>query len=130
LKNVLVQGANVTGILDFENLLAGDPLMDFAPLRYWSRDPARTMAALRRGYGRSPLADPDAGRRLALYELLLALEIRWWEEHLRLPVTRHGALAHLARSLRSLDALTGRRTTPAVADTRGPRSTKACPSVA
>ncbi len=118
LKNVLVEGARVTGILDFENLLAGDPLLDFAPLRYWSRDPARTMAALRRGYDRSPLADPDAGRRLALYELLLALEIRWWEDHLRLPATRHGALAHLARSLRSLDALTGRRTTPTGADTR------------
>jgi len=105
LKNVLVEGARVTGILDFENLLAGDLLLDFAPLRYWSRDPARTMAALRRGYGRAPLADPDAGRRLALYELLLALEIRWWEDRLRLPPARRGALAHLARSLRSLDRL-------------------------
>ncbi len=120
LKNVLVRGAHVTGILDFENLLAGDPLLDFAPLRYWSRDPARTMAALQRGYGRSPLADPDAGRRLALYELLLALEIRWWEDHLGLPATRHGALARLARALRTLEAPASGRATPVGAPIRRP----------
>jgi aminoglycoside phosphotransferase (APT) family kinase protein len=105
LKNALVRGAHVTGILDFENLLAGDPLLDFAPRRYWSRDPARTMAALRRGYARSPLADPDAGRRLALYKLLLALEIRWWEERLGRPATRRGALVRLVQAVTTLDGL-------------------------
>lgn len=81
-KNILLQGSTVTGILDFETLIAGDPIVDFCALHYWSAEPVQTLRSLLVGYG--PLApEPVFLRRLQLYEILLALEILWWEHHFR-----------------------------------------------
>jgi len=109
LKNILVQNLQVTGILDFENLLAGDPVLDFCALHfcalhYWSRHPATTLRHLLRGYGRSP-ATPDFLWRLYRYELLLALEILWWEDRLQARAGLRSALARLARIVAILDTL-------------------------
>lgn len=104
LKNVLVQKGQVTGILDFENLLAGDPVFDFCALHYWSRDPATTAHHLLRGYGRSP-SEEAFMRRLYLYELLLALEILWWENHLQNRAGLRSALARLAHIVAVLGPL-------------------------
>jgi aminoglycoside phosphotransferase (APT) family kinase protein len=54
--NVLVvpqgRGWRVSGLLDFENVLAGDPLLDLAKAHcYSSRRSETTLAALARGYG-------------------------------------------------------------------------------
>jgi aminoglycoside phosphotransferase (APT) family kinase protein len=64
----------LTGILDFEGALAGDPLMDVAKALYYLTDD--TKAALLRGYG-------DMGRRhwsetLDLYHLYFVLELWCW----------------------------------------------------
>jgi aminoglycoside phosphotransferase (APT) family kinase protein len=64
----------LTGVLDFEGALAGDPLMDVAKALYYLRDD--TKAALLEGYG-------DMGRRhwsetLALYHLYFVLELWCW----------------------------------------------------
>jgi aminoglycoside phosphotransferase (APT) family kinase protein len=80
-KNILVQGACVSGILDFENLIAGDPVMDFAALHYWSPDPEADLRHLCAGYGQWRPTGQEFFRRLYLYELLLGLEILRWEEH-------------------------------------------------
>ena len=64
-NNVLVQEGRVTGILDFENLVAGDPALDFEPVHFLSDAPERDLAALRRGYGDRPgLFDDCFPRRL------------------------------------------------------------------
>jgi aminoglycoside phosphotransferase (APT) family kinase protein len=64
----------LTGVLDFEGALAGDPLMDVAKALYYLSDD--TKAALLEGYG-------DMGRRhwsetLALYHLYFVLELWCW----------------------------------------------------
>jgi aminoglycoside phosphotransferase (APT) family kinase protein len=64
----------LTGVLDFEGALAGDPLMDVAKALFYLADD--TKAALLHGYG-------DMGRRhwsetLDLYHLYFVLELRCW----------------------------------------------------
>jgi hygromycin-B 7''-O-kinase len=79
-NNVLVEDSRVTGILDFENLVAGDPALDFKPVHFLSDAPERDLAALRRGYGDRPgLFDDRFLRRLLVYELVFALELLWWK---------------------------------------------------
>jgi|SRR5581483_4257700 len=76
--NVLAEIADgavrLTGVLDFEGALAGDPLMDVAKALYYLDDEAR--AALFEGYG-------DMGQRhwseaLDLYHLYFVLELWCW----------------------------------------------------
>jgi hygromycin-B 7''-O-kinase len=79
-KNVLVEGGRVTGILDFENLVAGDPAIDFTPVHFLSDAPERDLAALRRGYGDRPgMFDDRFRRRLLVHELAFAIELLWWK---------------------------------------------------
>ena len=79
LKNVLVQGAQVTGIVDFETLMVGDPVADFRALYHWSHQSDAELRAVQRGYGRPDLFDGDFMKKLLLYELLLELEVLWWK---------------------------------------------------
>jgi aminoglycoside phosphotransferase (APT) family kinase protein len=69
----------LTGVLDFEGALAGDPLMDVAKAVYYLSDD--TKAALLDGYG-------DMGRRhwsetLDLYHLYFVLELWCWMAQIR-----------------------------------------------
>jgi aminoglycoside phosphotransferase (APT) family kinase protein len=73
----------LTGLLDPLNLHAGDPLMDFVRLDAFSMngDPAK-LAALLTGYG-APATPPGTWPapwrpRLALYRVVLALELHNW----------------------------------------------------
>jgi aminoglycoside phosphotransferase (APT) family kinase protein len=69
----------LSGILDLENAIAGDPLMDIAKtLSYSVRgDPAKK-AGLLAGYG--PIERRDWHQTLALYELYGLLELWcWWQ---------------------------------------------------
>jgi len=64
----------LTGVLDFEGALAGDPLMDVAKALYYLADDTKT--ALLHGYG-------DMGRRhwsetLDLYHLYFVIELWCW----------------------------------------------------
>jgi hygromycin-B 7''-O-kinase len=76
---------SLTGLLDPENMHAGDPLMDFVRLDAFSmRGDATKMAGLLSGYGvcvpgQQPGEWPDSWRsRLPLYRIALALELYNW----------------------------------------------------
>ena len=69
-------GLRRTGLLDFENALAGDPLLDLAKTDLYSQiDDPELLAALLDGYGPLP---PDGADRLALYKLYHAAELWSW----------------------------------------------------
>ncbi|MEV6554180.1 aminoglycoside phosphotransferase family protein [Nocardia sp. NPDC051756] len=78
--NVLVErnadNWTMTGFIDVENALAGDPLLDLAKADYYSvhGDPVKR-AALAEGYGRLPA---DWSARSTLYRLYHALELWDW----------------------------------------------------
>jgi aminoglycoside phosphotransferase (APT) family kinase protein len=103
-NNVLVQDGRVSGILDFENLVAGDPALDFKPVHFHSDAPTRDLAALRRGYGARPgLFDDRFMRRLLVYELVFALELLWWKARFRNAAGVTDLVAKLDRVERELD---------------------------
>ncbi|MEU0603252.1 aminoglycoside phosphotransferase family protein [Streptomyces sp. NPDC006393] len=110
--NLLVEIAEdgtctLTGLLDPQNLHAGDPLMDFVRLDAFSLhgDPTKR-AGLLSGYGvrtpgRRPGEWPEAWRsRLPLYRLALALELHNW-------FTTTGRTHHLPALDRELRTLVG-----------------------
>jgi hygromycin-B 7''-O-kinase len=82
--NVLVARTDdtwqVTGIIDMENAIAGDPLVDIAKLDYYSicGNPVKTRGLLD-GYGRPPATWPAA---FPLYRLYHALELWDWYAYL------------------------------------------------
>lgn len=71
--NVLVRDGRITGLVDIENAVAGDPWLDLAKADYYATrgDPAK-LDALLDGYG----AAPD--ERMRLYQLYHALELWDW----------------------------------------------------
>jgi len=78
--NVLVDGSGpglrVSGILDVENAVAGDPLLDVAKTLYFSaRDAPELREAILEGYGELGWAGPE---RLRLYSAYHALELWCW----------------------------------------------------
>ncbi|MFI9557432.1 amino acid adenylation domain-containing protein [Nonomuraea endophytica] len=79
-RNVMVEEHDgrweLTGVIDVENALAGDPLMDLARTDYFAvkDDPARRRALLD-GYGTLPA---DGAERLAFYRLYHALDQWHW----------------------------------------------------
>jgi len=79
--NVLVTRSSgsvqLSGVVDFENALAGDPLMDVAKtLSYAVRENPAKRAALLRGYG--PIERPEWPETVELYRLYCALELWCW----------------------------------------------------
>lgn len=69
----------LTGILDLENAIAGDPLMDIAKtLAYSARSDATKRAGLLAGYG--AIERPDWQQTVALYQFYGLLELWcWWK---------------------------------------------------
>ena len=72
-------GVRLTGIVDLENAIAGDPLMDIAKtIAYSVRGDDTKRAALLAGY--APIARPACQETVRLYELYGALELWcWWK---------------------------------------------------
>ena len=70
----------LTGIIDLENAIAGDPLMDLAKtIAYSVRDDATKRAGLLAGYG--PIDRPDWQETLRLYQFYGAIELwAWWTQ--------------------------------------------------
>ncbi|MFC0436052.1 aminoglycoside phosphotransferase family protein [Kutzneria buriramensis] len=80
--NVLVEDGELTGLVDIENALAGDPWLDLAKADYYAtRGDAAKLTALLAGYG----AEPDG--RLRLYTIYHALEL--WDWFASIGETRH-----------------------------------------
>lgn len=70
----------LTGIIDLENAIAGDPLMDLAKtIAYSVRDDATRRVGLLAGYG--PIDRPDWQETLRLYQFYGAIELwAWWTQ--------------------------------------------------
>jgi aminoglycoside phosphotransferase (APT) family kinase protein len=70
----------LTGIIDLENAIAGDPLMDLAKtIAYSVRDDETKRAGLLEGYG--PIDRPDWQETLRLYQFYGAIELwAWWTQ--------------------------------------------------
>ena len=86
--NVLVEDGKITGLVDVENAVAGDPWLDLAKADYYSR--AGQLDALLDGYG----AVPD--ERLTLYKVYHALELWDWFAATGQPQHLDGIAADLA----------------------------------
>jgi aminoglycoside phosphotransferase (APT) family kinase protein len=80
-KNILLNGLQVSAVLDFEMALSGDPAMDIAWLIYSDGKDDTDLAAVRRGYESESRIEDRANfhTRLLLYQLRYALEHLWWE---------------------------------------------------
>lgn len=70
----------LTGIIDLENAIAGDPLMDLAKtIAYSVREDATKRTGLLEGYG--PIERPDWQETLRLYQFYGAIELwAWWTQ--------------------------------------------------
>jgi ribosomal protein S18 acetylase RimI-like enzyme/aminoglycoside phosphotransferase (APT) family kinase protein len=91
-------GLRMSGMLDFENVLAGDPLLDLAKAHcYSSRRSEPLLAALIEGYGR---VRPNWRQALDLYVLYHRLELWDWFALLG----QSEALDDLADEMRTLTA--------------------------
>jgi hygromycin-B 7''-O-kinase len=83
--NVLVvpagDGWRISGLVDFENVLSGDPLLDLAKTHGYAREhrTEATLAALAEGHGDMP---PNWREALDLYVLYHALELWVWFAYL------------------------------------------------
>ena len=103
--NVLVTSRReprLSGIVDFENATAGDPLMDIAKAIYYFRpqdkpQDAPKRAGLLAGYG--DLARPDWQDTIDLYRLACTLELWCW----RAQFGSGEALAELTAELKNVD---------------------------
>ena len=77
------EGWRLYGVLDFENAVAGDPLLDVTNCkRQWQDDGVRWPAILR-GYG--PITRPDWQETVELYRLFQAVEYWNWTTFLGRP---------------------------------------------
>jgi aminoglycoside phosphotransferase (APT) family kinase protein len=69
LKNVLIEGGMLVGVVDMENVVAGEPVNDFDALHY---DTEEDLAAVKDGYESPALFDAAFERKRQLYRLLFA----------------------------------------------------------
>ena len=105
--NVLVTSSReplLSGIVDFENATAGDPLMDIAKALYYFKPQEKPQDAVKRsglleGYG--AIGRPGWQDTIDLYRLACTLELWCWMAQFG---TRDG-LAELTRELESVDWL-------------------------
>jgi aminoglycoside phosphotransferase (APT) family kinase protein len=75
--NVLAVSDRLTGIVDLENAIAGDPLMDLAKtIAYSVRDDEAKLVALLAGYG--PIGRPDWSATLRFYQFYGVIELWAW----------------------------------------------------
>jgi hygromycin-B 4-O-kinase len=71
-NNLLVDGGRVTGVLDWEAAMIGDPLFDVAAMRFWA--PYLPCMRVQADYAEARLAaEPGAAERLRCYLLSSAL---------------------------------------------------------
>jgi hygromycin-B 7''-O-kinase len=74
--NILVARGEVTGVVDMENALAGDPVLDIAKTEYYSiHGDENKLDALLAGYGDPPAGWPET---LPLYRVYHVLELWDW----------------------------------------------------
>ncbi len=72
--NLLQQDGVITGLLDFEWALGGDPIHDFNRRTQWDEDCPGSRQWVYAGYTRHTPLQPDHDLRVALYELIWFLD--------------------------------------------------------
>lgn len=72
-NNVLAQAGSVTGVLDWEHALVGDPLYDVATARFWAPD-LTCMALQATHFDRELASLPDYEERVRCYALRIGIE--------------------------------------------------------
>ncbi len=73
-ENILQVGGKVTGVIDFEWALAGDPAWDFIAQEKWEEMCPGSREHVYAGYTRHRQLAPDHATRVALYQLLMHVE--------------------------------------------------------
>ena len=73
-ENILQAGGHVTGIIDFEWALAGDPAWDFIAEEKWEEMCPGSKEHVYAGYSHRRALAPDHATRVAIYQLLLHVE--------------------------------------------------------
>ena len=103
-ENLLQDGGRLTGILDFEWALAGDPTMDFmaAPTREAQLPGSEAIFAA--AYRSVHPLDAEHDQRLALYLLFLALETAVTDHRQGNPAGVQPALAEMGQRLEQIEA--------------------------
>ncbi len=97
LKNLVVQGSRVVGLVDMENVVAAEAVNDFDALHY---DSEEEFTAVCEGYGRPELFDAAFFRKLTLYRLLFAFPRLAFYHHRG----NQTAVADTQRRIRDLEA--------------------------
>lgn len=75
LKNSIVDGDKITGIVDMENCMASDPIQDFAWHHFWTEGAEPYFTALKDGYDNKALFDDNFMKKLYLYQLYLGQSV-------------------------------------------------------
>jgi aminoglycoside phosphotransferase (APT) family kinase protein len=73
-ENLLQAGGVITGIVDFEWALAGDPSWDFVAEDLWEETCPGSRQFVYEGYSRSQPLPPEHGQRLRIYKLMIHLK--------------------------------------------------------
>jgi aminoglycoside phosphotransferase (APT) family kinase protein len=72
LKNVILDGSEITGIVDMENVKVTDPVADFAYFHFWGGQNTEYFEALKSGYDDQGFFDGNFMKKVYLYQLLLS----------------------------------------------------------
>jgi aminoglycoside phosphotransferase (APT) family kinase protein len=97
-ENVLQDGGQLTGLLDFEWALSGDPSYDFVAAPSRERMIPGSEGTFVQGYGILRPLDDDHSRRVQVYRLFLALESAVMHYH-------QGERAEVCSALREVERL-------------------------
>jgi hygromycin-B 7''-O-kinase len=98
-------GPHLSGLIDVENAIAGDPLMDLAKTDWYSvRGDRAKLRGLVDGYGGEDALGPFWAERWELYRLYQMLELWNWFSH----IGRTGRLAGIAAEMRGLTSVAAR----------------------
>ena len=102
-ENLLQEGGQLTGILDFEWALAGDPIMDFMAAPTREAQLPGSEAIFVAGYRSSGPLNAAHDRRLTVYRLFLALETAVTDHRQGNPAGVQPALAEMVQLLEQIE---------------------------
>lgn len=78
-KHILVEGGRITGLIDFETVIAGSPLLEFTRWEYYFGEDY-PLKLLLDGYSDKQIFDDKFGERISLFRLAFGLDIMNWYE--------------------------------------------------
>lgn len=75
LKNANMEGDTITGIFDMEDVLAHDPVFDFAWFDFWDLKDGHFVDALGKGYDNKEIFDENFETKLRFYQLMIGYSL-------------------------------------------------------